>query len=518
MKRNIVNIINFIRGCEPRCEVDLIKPVEEQLKLLNQYNFPGTFLFQYDALIAPAFTRLFANRDPKIEVGVWFEIVEPLCHAAGIQWRGRFPWDWHAHVGFSVGYTLEERERLIDCLFAKFKEIFGRYPASMGSWIIDAHSLAYAHEKYGLKASCNCKDQWGTDGYTLWGAYYNGAYYPSRRNAFSPAQTKEGQIDLPVFRMLGSDPIRQYDMGLDPSTGAAWVQGVITLEPVYTSSIGGGGNPSWTDWFLGEVFSGNCLTYAYTQAGQENSFGWEAMEGGLVHQFARLKEMSDAGKVCVETLADSADYFTQTYDLTPAAALCALKPWQGDARQTVWYCSRHYRINLMMETGGLRIRDLYLYREEYAERYWEETCKTPYLQFDTLPFIDGNRFSGHGILSGGRIFENDVPLPITQMDYREDGENAILRFTAEGGEGLTMTLTPDRLEIAMESGKEFALTVTADPTAKGQPALAIAGDPLRLTHRGFDYEVTLLCGHAEQRGNDLLLHGEEGRLVLDLTK
>lgn len=82
-------------------------------------------------------------------------------------------------------------------------------------------------------ASCNCKDQYGTDGYTLWGGYWNQAYYPSRLNGYMPAQTQEGQIPVPVFRMLGSDPIYQYDTGLGHS-----IQGVITLEPVYGDAGG----------------------------------------------------------------------------------------------------------------------------------------------------------------------------------------------------------------------------------------------------------------------------------------
>ena len=43
-----------------------------------------------------------------------------------------------------------------------------------------------------------------------------------------PAQTEEGQIPVPIFRMLGSDPIYQYDDGLGQER-----QGVISLEPVY---------------------------------------------------------------------------------------------------------------------------------------------------------------------------------------------------------------------------------------------------------------------------------------------
>jgi hypothetical protein len=43
-----------------------------------------------------------------------------------------------------------------------------------------------------------------------------------------PAQNAENQIPVPIFRMLGSDPIHQYDNGL----GTGW-QRVVSLEPVY---------------------------------------------------------------------------------------------------------------------------------------------------------------------------------------------------------------------------------------------------------------------------------------------
>lgn len=58
-----------------------------------------------------------------------------------------------------------------------------------------------------------------------------------------PAQSDGMQINTPIFRMLGSDPIYQYDFGLDLNMGATDIQGVVTLEPVYTGNSGGGGVP-----------------------------------------------------------------------------------------------------------------------------------------------------------------------------------------------------------------------------------------------------------------------------------
>ena len=119
-------------------------------------------------------------------------------------------------------------------------------------------------DKYHIIASCNCKDQVGTDGYTMWGGYWNQAYYPSRKNAYMPAQTEQGQIPVPIFRMLGSDPIYQYDSGLGGSR-----QSVVSLEPVYKE---GGGSQKWVEWLFKSLFEEPCLAFGYTQVGQENSF------------------------------------------------------------------------------------------------------------------------------------------------------------------------------------------------------------------------------------------------------
>ena len=248
---NLVNIINFIRAVEPRPgrTIDLFEPVREQMALAKQYALPTTWLLQYDALVKGPFVEFLKREMPEEhEAGIWFEVVEEMAEAAGIEWRGRWSWDWHTDVGFSVGYTPEEREKLADVFVEKFVELFGRKPDSMGSWLFDAHLLDYLHRRHGISAACNCKDQYGTDGYTLWGGYWANAYYPSKRNSYLPAQRESEQIPVPVFRMLGSDPLYQYDAGVGGNG-----QGVITLEPICANA--GGGSPGWVDWFLKENFT-----------------------------------------------------------------------------------------------------------------------------------------------------------------------------------------------------------------------------------------------------------------------
>lgn len=173
----IVNIINFIRLLEPRdakiTEDVLYQTVVQQVRIMKQYKLSGTFLLQYDALMDSRYQTLLKSL-PKdsFEIGAWWELPQPLVEKAGIKWRGRYPWDWHADVGFSTGYTPQQREQLIDVYMNDFKNIFGYYPRSVASWFIDAHSLNYMYTKYHIVASANCKDQYGTDGYTLWGGLF----------------------------------------------------------------------------------------------------------------------------------------------------------------------------------------------------------------------------------------------------------------------------------------------------------------------------------------------------------
>ncbi|GAB3417602.1 hypothetical protein [Niabella aquatica] len=395
----IVNIINFIRDIEPRDPDNITKDVlyqtvVNQIRLMKKHRLGGTFLLQYDALIDERYQQLLKSLPAgSFEIGGWWEIPQPLVEKAGMKWRGRYPWDWHADVGFSTGYTPAEREKLIDVYMADFKNIFGYYPKSVASWFIDEHSLNYMYEKYQIVASANCKDQYGTDGYTLWGGYWNQAYYPSKRNAYMPAQNKEQQIPVPVFRMLGSDPIHQYDDGLEQAR-----QGVITLEPVYPKA---GGDSAWVRWFFKQLIEGPSMVFNYTQAGQENSFTWSAMSKGLEMQFPLIEKLRNEKKIRVETLAESGEWFKKQFPVTPPTSFTALEDVHNGDKKTVWFNSRYYRVNLLWERGTLRFRDIHLFDESLPSSYEKVPVTSNECVFYTLPVMDGYLWSKQGSYAGG---------------------------------------------------------------------------------------------------------------------
>lgn len=377
----IINIVNFIRDIEPR-EANVTKDVlyqtvVKQIDLMRKNHLGGTFLLQYDALIDPRYqTLLKALPNDEFEIGAWWELPQQLIEKAGIKWRGKYAWDWHSDIGFSVGYNPKEREKIIDTYFADFKDVFGYYPKSVASWVIDGHSLTYMYDKYKIVASANCKDQVGTDGFTLWGGYWNQAYYPSRINAYMPAQNAGNQLPVPVFRMLGSDPIRQYSDG----------RTVTTLEPVYMHA---GGNEEWAKWFLKSFSEDPSLGFNYAQAGQENSFTWEGMHKGLEIQFPIIAKLQEQGKVRVETMAESGRWFKNKYKVTPATSFTVTKDLGDSDAQTIWYNSRFYRANFLWKNGNMLIRDIHLFNESIPDKYMKAVTTINQSFFYTLPVVDG---------------------------------------------------------------------------------------------------------------------------------
>ena len=490
---DIVNVINFIRGVEPRSQVDLVEPVAKQIELARKHRLPTTRLIQYDALLRPDITELLKREmGPDDEVGAWIEVVQPQVEAAGIKWRGRFPWDWHVNVGFTHGYPVEERKKLMDVYMAKFKEVFGKLPKSAGCWIIDAPTLNYLHDQYGIEAACNCKDQSGTDGYTLWGGYWNQAYYPSRLNAFMPAQTAEKQLNVPVFRMLGSDPVHQYDTGI----GSSW-QGVVTLEPIYRP---GGGDAKWVDWFFNTNFTRPSLAFSYMQAGQENSFGWQAMSAGLIDQYGKLAALRDQKKIRVETLRESAKWFRDTYKTTPATAVVALEDSKGDASRSIWYESKFYRVNLYWEGDQWRIRDLHVFNQDYAERYLEKVETTAVATYDTLPVMDGFHWSKPGDIAGIRgVLKGTEPMRTKGVpEVKEAGTESLL-VTCELAAGGSLRFRCDPAKLAIELSGEAARSDWGLELGwakdKQIPVSHVGKHAIRYRHQDFDYALS--CGASE---------------------
>lgn len=489
-KRQIVNIVNFIRGVEPRNSRDLIKPLVEQIALLKKHGLKGTFLVQYDALIDSRFTDILKQLESnQFELGIWYEIVEPQVQSVGLKWRGRFPWDWHTDCGFSVGYTKSEREALVSECYDQFKKVFGYYPKVFGSWFLDTHTVRFIKEKYGLDGICICKDQYGTDGYTLWGGYYGQGYYPSQNNLYIPASSKESGINVPVFRMLGADPVYQYDFELDKDRTEIEGQSVITLEPA-CYVYGGGSDEKWVDWFLKENFNGDCLSFGYAQAGQENSFGWDGVEKGIGYQYTLFEKLQNEGKLTVETLGESGRWYKSNYDITPSSAIVARTAFDDVNKNSVWYSSRFYRINLYSDNGSFRIRDLHMYSDEYKDPFEDTVCKQNQATYDTLPVVEGNLSSGNGLIAGAYIVNENGSVLNTDIFTFTDEDNGTARV--DYGEFI---LTLYESSVSVKAKTDFRIENKIGLYLAHLPkVISVDRNTLLLSHNGTEYRLVLEKG------------------------
>lgn len=384
----IINIMNFVRQCEPRnAERDkkLFPTTKAQLELLKQYDIDNTFLLQYDALCDKKYTDLFLNEaTDKTETGLWFEIVEPLTSACGLPYKSEagWKWDWHIIPGFSMGYTPNDRELLIDEAMRKFKEVFGRYPKTVASWLIDTHTMNYLTDNYEIDCICICRDQVNTDAYTLRGGYFNQAYFPSKKNIFTPAQTDEYRVNTPVFRLLGPCPVHNYDAAKYLSDEMKKIPGCYTMELVWWP----GSDPDTVDWFYKTFFKNESLNFAYTQIGQENSFSGRDLitplkmqiDKGLALDGVEFKKMSETGRLFKESFKGK----------TPATTVVATEDWDKNDIQSVYFDCQNYTVNFFRYNRQLFIRAMYLFDERVEDRYIKEKCDTFDAVYENLPIID----------------------------------------------------------------------------------------------------------------------------------
>lgn len=513
----IVNIYNFIRKTVyPSGEFvqDDFETVIKEIELIKQYGFPATYALKHDALMDENFVKLIKDSvDDYDEVGAWFEITGELCEKAGVTWKGETPIDDHVHKGYSLGYSKEDRKKLVDAYMKDFKEIFGYYPKTVGSWVMDIVTLTYFKEKYGVLGAAMCRDQIGTDGFTLWGGYFTKAYYPSKLNEYVPAQSEEMQLDLPIFRLLGPDPIYNFEDGLRKE-----LNGVHTLEPAWII----GQNKEWVHWFFECLTDEDVLGFSYAQIGQENTYLWNTMYKGYEVQIEYLSKLDKEGKIRVETLKESALWYKNKYRLTPPTTFGAKKDWNYFNMKTLWYNSRFFRTSFLFENNSLVIRDLHLFDEKYVSRYYDGVLNNNESVFDTLPLMTPHYWRNEieerpeiSIVKEKRIGVYEK-LKGENMTYRKNGnDSSLIQWEVDGLGKVEIYLKEETIAFKFtgELKEKGMLCINTLPVLK-----ELNSKGLICKHNNFEYGVSLLKGEFSLDENfKVILKPEEGEIILNLN-
>ncbi len=504
MNKKILNSVCFIRKyCHDNSEYgfgERMFCLKEQIKYNNEYNVKASYLFEYDALVdADYVATVKQGAKDGDEMGLWLEIVEPLVKDAGLAWRGREGWLWDYHVcpGFIMAYTGEEKKRILDTAMKTFHDTFGHYPETVGSWLIDSESMRYMSETYHTDAFIICREQWGMDGYSLWGGPYYGAYYPNKNNMQTPAQSIENQTNTPVFRMFINDPIYcYYEYAGEKYNGYDY--NLFTQEPFWKC----GQNPEWVKWQYDNIFSDATDDFTFIQLGQENAFDWHGgVEKGLPMQMEFVKETAEKYGFENLTVGEMGRRFKALYKTTPQKAVGALEDWAGNGQKSVWFNNKHYRVNVFSDKKEVWIRDIHVFCDDYRDKYLDTPCTTHTALYDNPPIVDGIRFTDDSVKAG--FFFGDG-----EITYYGNKDGVFTVELVANGEKIVMKHFENTIE--MTSDAEFSVEFRHKEPLEF--ITSATENKLCYTHGGVDYALDILTGCFDGKA----FHSKEGKLSFAL--
>lgn len=359
-----LTIVNPVRGRNLWIDKSL-KPLHDQYGTILEKEFPATWLLQHDVLEDKELINQIKKFDKNQELGILLEVSPNLTVSSRVIYPHDVAW-FEPQAVFLSGYSLSERERMVDTNFKKFKEIFGYYPKSVGAWWIDMHSLNYLKKRYGIKTAMIVADQKTTDSYGVWGQWWGYPYYPSKINPLVPNQSKDNQFETVVIQWAQRDPIKAYGEGPKISNFSLQANDYIRqgLDTNYFKKI----MDTYLDCrnSLGQITVG--LETGMESVGFINEYK---------NQIDYLKSVSNLNAL---TMSDFADEFNKVFPKSPEEIIIG----EGEDKWILTTFGRsNQKLNDKIEyTGSFA----------FADTFVPDKNKFLNRRFDELPKLKDNRF------------------------------------------------------------------------------------------------------------------------------
>ena len=416
-----VTVINLIRGNGLGHETDdIYASLKAQWQVTKEAEIPATWLLQYGALENKNITD-FAKSDMKgQEFGLMFEIDKNAAEKAHVQFRGQGAWYFSDGL-FLNSYDQNERIKLIDTSFTKFKDIFGYYPKTVGAWWIGGDSLTYMQNKYGITAALRAADQFNLDAYSLWGTPWNIPYLPSRNNEGIPAKTYDESSKVVILQWAIRDPVRGYG-DATYSVQDYSMKGFTGDYVNYLASL-----------YLQEPF-GNIVI------GLENGASLEQFQQSYQAMLTKAKELEQSTSARILLAKDFSREFLNKKKVFAGNTHFLARDYKSDD-QSFWYVSPNYRATIQKANGTISLTDIRNYKDKTDEDFHILPNTAAMLRINEPAIIDSMRFPGD------RIILKTGPAVLTTKEQGENVElytesNRIARFT------------PELFTIYFENGKE----------------------------------------------------------------
>lgn len=321
---------------------------------VQKRNLSATWLLTYDVILDPGAIGVAQTMDKSQEFGLFLEVTPHFSSDADVVYNKTDSWH-RANSVFLSGYTQEDRRKLIDKAFEKFKQIFGFYPTSVGAWWIDSYSLEYMKRKYNITANLTVADQFATDGYQVWGQYWSTPFYPSKIHAGIPATTLDSKLNVVTIQWAARDPLNGYGRG-----------------PASLFST--------QDYLQTEYFQKLVDLYAKSQSnkfgqitvGLEGDFPPDSYGGFFANQLDVVKIEKQLGSVNIATMKDFSSWYRNNFPFVSPVQIIQTDDFLGKKIKTIWYQSPNFRINIIYnyDTKETKVRDFRTYHDNFQEPYY----------------------------------------------------------------------------------------------------------------------------------------------------
>lgn len=427
-----VLVINQVRGNESCClpgNSDLLIAINNDPDLNA---LPIGWALRYDVLENQKLTSIIPKSG---EFGLLLEITPKLASDSGVVYKGNISGDdwYYAKNAFLVGYTRDERKKLLDKVFGKFKNTFEYYPKFTIAWMIDAWSLNYIHDKYGVGLHELTKEQVETDSYTLYGGIFNAPYYPSKKHPLIPGY--EDQLDLIIIRQTISDLIYNYGSS----------KAYFTSQPNDYLENPKKASSEYFQQLVNDSINQN--THKFAVIGFENSYPWKTYGNEYLNQLSFIKKLQQNGKIKVKKPTDFTNDFRK--EQSKNSPFFLEKQFNSNSKEGVlWYFGKTYRARVMYKDEKLILDDLRLY-SSITDPYYQTAAVSDYAYWIVPYLIDS---------SSQLSFDKHFGIVLGEKKFKFIASNNAVNIEIDGSKKGIVTFEPD--DIAIDRSLSPYLNIT----------------------------------------------------------
>ena len=387
-------------------------------------------------------------------------------------------------------FPMDMKKRIVIDSFERFKEVFGFYPTSTGSYFMDAELLNFIKKRYpmikvavatcfeeGPKVFRHTNSSW----YTLMDGSPWTAWIPSKKNTHAIAENKEDDIGIVAVPHLSRDLLAVMDNAGD-------------MFGTHPQNI-----------IRGLIYEGNRLPYMYNLIDQYQVMkkynkgfsynlvyvgpGWMGKGGRWEADYTILKKsyedflayygkLKNESKVQDMTMTEFAEWF---YKNQPRSGpICAL--WKdllfGTKNQVFWYADSKFRVQIDLKQGGA-ITDLRPYASKLSRPCGAGTkanqdASYPYIVHSRYRAGAFTHYAGEGAIKSCKIRydseEIDLSSCRTTGSYSEGNGCRILGVKPVEIEFRDLTIQLATTYTFKENTGEIIITrrivESSDPTVK----------------------------------------------------